>query len=90
MRSFGVGLLTNYPKCSQDLNPIEVAWRELRNRLAATQPVRRESRSALITRLRAAAAWVGNRRADYLMYFCHCQKEWARDVKDMDGARTKH
>ena len=56
MDSIGVSLLRNYPKCSQDMNPIETAWRELRNRLAETQPIERESRGAFIVRLRAAVA----------------------------------
>ena len=85
-----VNLLTNYPKCSQDLNPIEIVWRELRDRLCVTQPVARESRAEFIVRLRAATAWLNNNRAEYFLHFCNAQKQWAQDVRDMKGARTKH
>ena len=37
MRSQGITLLENCPKCSQDLNPIEIAWREVRARLDLLQ-----------------------------------------------------
>mgnify|MGYP002525929930 CR=1 FL=1 len=83
-------MLDNFPKCPQDLNPIEVAWRELKNRLFATQPVAMEPRADFIVRLRAAVAWVNKNRADYLMELCTCQKEWAQDVLDQKGGRTKH
>ena len=90
MRCFGVDLLTNFPKCSQDINPIEVAWRELRSRLAAKEPRKFESRAAFIVRLRRSVGWVNQHRAGYFMHLCSAQKEWARDVLAAKGARTKH
>ena len=85
-------LLTNYPKCSQDLNPIETAWRELRARLADTEPARIESRAAFIQRLRAAVAWINRNRHDYLLEICTAQKAWAKDVQKATppGGRTSH
>jgi hypothetical protein len=85
-----IPLLTEYPKCSQDLNAIETAWREVRARLATTVPVDRETRSAFITRLRQAVAWVNTNRARYLQKLCTDQKQRARDVQKMEGARTEH
>ena len=90
MREAGIHLLEDFPKCSQDLNPIETAWRELRARLAATEPADRESRGDFIVRLRNAVAWVNSSRKPYLKYLCSSQKERAKDVKTQKGARTKH
>jgi transposase len=90
MDSIGVSLLRNYPKCSQDMNPIETAWRELRKRLAKTQPIERESRGAFIVRLRAAVAWVNRNRHAYLKRLCTCQAQWAADLLAQKGARTSH
>ena len=92
MSSRGISLLENYPKSSQDLNPIETCWRELRQRLASTQPIKRESRAAFIVRLRAAVAWVNKNRSDYLLYLCGTQKEYAREIlaAKPPGARLKH
>ena len=92
MEEIGINLLENYPKCSQDLNPIETAWREVRARLDVTMPSAMESRDAFITRLRTAVAWINNNRGDYLMHICSAQKAWARDVIEAKppGSRTKH
>ena len=92
MRDQGIVLLENDPKCSQDLNPIETAWRELRARLAVTEPVHMEPRDAFVVRLRAAVAWVNKHRKAYLLELGRSQKTRARDVLDAKppGNRTKH
>ena len=90
MRDQGVSLLENFPNCSQDLNPIETAWRELRARVAETEPESREGGADFIARLRNAVAWVNSNRADYLQHLCNSQKDRARDVIAQDGGRTKH
>ena len=90
LREQGIHLLEQYPKCSQDLNAIEAAWREVRARLAATEPGHMESRDRFVVRLRAAVAWVNLRRKAYLLKICTDQKERARDVILMTGSRTKH
>lgn len=90
MDANGFNLLEHYPKCSQDLNPIETAWRELRARLYVTQPVGRESRVAFIRRLRTAVAWLNVNRTAYFAQLCSSQKERARDVQKQMGGRTKH
>ncbi|CAK0888840.1 unnamed protein product, partial [Prorocentrum cordatum] len=66
LREQGIHLLEHYPRCSQDLNAIEAAWREVRARLAATEPDSIETRDQFIVRLRAAVAWVNVRRRAYL------------------------
>ena len=92
MEDEGITLLENFPKCSQDLNPVEVAWRELRARLFQTQPTERETREAFICRLRSAVAWVNRNRKSFLKEICSSQKAWARDVLTANppGSRTKH
>ena len=90
MRRVGIRLLENFAKCSQDLNPIEQVWKELRGRLATTQPVEMETRASFIDRLRSAVAWVNRNRADFLWTICNSQKDWTQDVRDAKGARTKH
>ena len=90
MRQSNIALLETFPKCSQDLNPIETAWREVRSRLDNTQPVAMETRSDLILRLRLAVAWVNRNRMEYLAKLCPSQKRWAKDVKKADGGRAKH
>ena len=92
MQDEGITLLTNYPKCSQDLNPIETAWREVRARLFATAPTHMESRDAFTARLRNAVSWVNGNRKSYLYKICNSQKEWAKDVQNAKppGSRTKH
>jgi len=86
----GVELLESYPPCSQDLNVIETAWRELRERLAATEPIRMEDRAVFIKRMRSAVGWVNRNRSDYLGNLCVAQKDRARDVLANKGGRTKH
>ena len=92
MRAAGITLLENFPKCSQDLNPMEICWRELRARLDETCPTGPEARQNFVARLRAATAWVNVHRADYLKTIASSQKEWARDVQQAKppGSRTKH
>ena len=90
LRKAGITLLEEYPKCSQDLNVIETAWREVKARLADTEPEEMETRDAFVVRLRLAVAWVNRNRAEYLMHLCNAQKERARDVISLEGGRTKH
>ena len=87
MKEQGLTLLEDYPKCSQDLNAIEVAWREVRNRFAETEPASRETRRDFIVRLRNAVAWVNSNRSDYLLHQCRNQKDRARDVKKLGSNR---
>ena len=92
IKAIGVKLLANYPKCSQDLNPIETAWREIRARLAVTMPRRMEDRASFVARLRTTVAWINRNRRDYLRQLCapETRKQWSRDVQAMNGGRTSH
>ena len=89
LRQIGVELLTNFPKCSPDFNAIEGCWREVRARLAATEPTRFESRAQFVARLRVAVAWVNRNRTDLFLQWCTDQKERARECVDVrNGGRT--
>ena len=90
MRQRNTALLVNYPECSQDLNPIEIAWREVRSRLDNTQPVAMETRADFILRLRLAVAWVNRNHMGYLAKLCSSQERWAKDVKKAAGGKTTH
>ena len=90
MEESGILLIENYPKCPQDLNPIETVWRELRAWLADTEPPNMETRAMFIARLRLAVQWVNRSRADLLQSLSRSQKKRALDVLEAKGARTEN
>ena len=90
IRAVGLTLLDNFPKSSQDLNPIECVWNVLRDRKDHTTPRCQETREEFISRLRVAVAWVNRNHSAYLTNLCACQRGWALDVLQAKGARTKH
>ena len=87
-RKLNVQVVKDYPKCSQDLNAIENAWKLLRDRLDQTQPAQMESREDFVARLRNAVRWVNENCYDQLLHFCTNQKERAAEVVDLKGGRT--
>ena len=89
LRKIKMTLVEEHPKYSQDLNAVENAWKILRDRLIDTMPTHLEPRVEFVARLRAAVRWININREDELLYLGTNQKERARDVKDLDGARTK-
>ena len=91
LKDIGVELVEGYPKCSQDFNAIENAWKLLRERLYDTLPKSLETREQFIRRLRAAVAWLNLRKRDELWYLATNQKERATDCLRMNpkGSRTR-
>lgn len=89
-KEIGAEPVHQFPKSSQDLNPIEVCWRELRARLYETEPTDIEDREAFISRLRNAVAWCNKNRAELFAKLASSQKAWARDVQEQGGGRTRH
>ena len=91
MRDTNLSLLENYPKCSADLNPIETAWREVRARLADTEPTSFELRAAFLRRLRQAVRWCNTHRASVFNHLCDSAQERAAAVlaAKPPGARTQ-
>ena len=86
-----VQLVEDYPRCSQDFNAIENAWKLLRDRLYDTMPKGLESRQSFVLRLQAAVSWLNRKKADSLWYLSTNQKERATDCLNLrpKGARTK-
>ena len=91
LQDIGVHLVDDYPKCSQDFNAIENAWKILRDRLNETLPLGHETRDQYVRRLKAAVVWVNQNKASELEYLSRNQKERASDCLRMKpkGSRTK-
>ena len=91
LESIGVDLVEDYPRCSQDFNAIENAWKIVRERLNDTLPVGLEARDNFVRRLNSAISWVNRHRSDDLWYLSTNQKERAEDCLGSvpKGARTK-
>ena len=89
LKEIGVQVVPDYPKCSQDLNAIENAWKLLRDRLYDTLPTEIEDRDGFIARLRCAVRWVNQNCSEQLWKLSTNQKERARDVLDNEGGRTR-
>lgn len=89
--SIGLELVEEYPKCSQDFNAIENAWKILRERLNDTLPTGLEDRDSFICRMNTAVAWVNRNKREQLWYLSNNQKERANDclASHPKGARTK-
>ena len=87
----GVTLVEKYPRCSQDFNGIENAWKLLRDQLDATLPSGLESRSHFVTRLHDAVRFLNRNKGDELWYHCTNQKDRAWScLYETDGGRTKY
>jgi transposase len=84
-------LVDGYPKCSQDFNAIENAWKTLKDRLNETMPRELESREDFIPRLHAAVAWMNRHRKEQLWRLSTNQKERADAClkQDPPGGRTE-
>ena len=92
MKRAGLKLLERFPKCSQDLSPIEQCWRELRARLDVTMPMQAETRDEFIKRLRLAVAWLNRNRSGLFRKICRSQREYAMELRTANppGSRLKH
>ena len=87
LRKSGCNLLKNFPKHSPDLNAIEGFWNLLRIRLQDTAPANLESRGSFVTRLRRCVTWLNENKAEQVLRMCNNQKERAKAVKELDGAK---
>ena len=78
-----------YPKCSPDLNAIEGWWRKLKLYLEEREPTVRESRKHFLRRLRRAVDHLNSKCRAHGRKLCRNQKERAKRVKVLRGARTQ-
>ena len=88
-RDAGFDTVKKHPKLSPDLNAIEGWWRVLQQRLSLTAPVGLESRAAFLVRLRRTVTWLNDNALERGKKLCTNQKERARAVKKLKGARCK-
>ena len=89
LRQAGCPVIDDYPKSSPDLNAIEEAWNLVRQRLESTEPEEFEGRPAFVARLRRCVNWVNERQGDALLTMCTNQKLRAKEVIELEGAKTK-
>ena len=78
MRSIQVRLVQEYPKNSQDLNPVENVWNILRDLVNKSQPVAIEARADFEGRLKAAVRELNTRMSESLQELWLCQKTRAK------------
>jgi transposase len=88
-RDAGFDTVKQHPKLSPDFNAIEGWWRVLQQRLHLSAPVALESRPAFLARLRRTVTWLNNNAREHGKKLCTNQKERARAVKKLKGARCK-
>ena len=87
LQEAGFSVLENYPVQSPDLNAIEGWWHRIRQRLDETAPEEMETRSEFLVRLRRTVHWLNENAADDALYLQQNQRERAKEVKDLKGAR---
>ena len=78
METIGVALVREYPKSSQDLNPVENVWNILRELVNMSQPVAKEERADFEIRLKAAVNHLNTQMSDSLKDLWLCQKKRAK------------
>ena len=83
----GCPVVANFPKSSPDLNAIEGVWQMLKSRMLATEPETFESRAAFLARLRRQVNWLNDTKRDELLHHCTNQKERAKAVEKLLGAK---
>ena len=89
LKAAGFSVVENFPVSSPDLNAIEGWWNRLRMRLDDTAPEEMESRADFLVRLRRTVHWLNDNAADDALHLAQNQKERARKVKELKGARCE-
>lgn len=89
LRQHGLSVEKSFPKSSPDLNAIEGVWAMLRKRLDESAPLRRETRDQFVIRLRRQVCNMNKTDKQILKRLCTNQKERAKDVARLMGARTR-
>ena len=89
LRQAGCEVMGDYPKSSPDLNAIEEVWNMMRQRLESTEPADSEDCPPFLARLRRCVNWLNEKQGGALLTACTNQKDRARDVIKLKGAKTK-
>ena len=89
LRKVKCPVVRNFAKYSSDLNAIENWWAALRERLEATAPEEMEERADFVCRLRRTVHWLNEHRREEAVALATNQKDRARDVVALGGAKTK-
>jgi hypothetical protein len=89
LKEAGLTLVTNFPKCSPDLNAIEGWWHRLRDLLEERAPVEMESREDFIRRLRRTVTWMNANLHSEALKLATNQKQRVADVKKARYAKSK-
>ena len=82
----------DYRQCKlliPDLNAIEGWWHRMKRRLDETAPTEMETRSDFLVRLRRVVHWLNENAAGDALALCQNQKERAKAVQKLQGARCK-
>jgi transposase len=85
----GFSTVKLHPKLSPDLNAIEGWWSVLQQRLSLTAPVTLEPRADFLKRLRRTVTWLNKNARGHAKQLCTNQKERAKAIKKIQGARCK-
>ena len=83
----GFSVVENFLVQSPDLNAIEGWWHRLKSRLDETAPTEMENRSEFLVRLRRTVHWLHDNAADDALTLAQNQKERAKEVQKLWGAR---
>ena len=81
--------IVEHPKHSPDLNAIEGWWNRLRQRLEETEPEYFEDRPEFLKRLRRTVDWINIHCQVDGVSLCRNQKERARSVLKLKGAKCR-
>lgn len=88
-REAGFSTVRQHPKLAPDFNAIEGWWRVLQQRLFLSAPAALESRAAFLKRLRRTVTWLNTNARQHGKKLCTNQKERAKAVKKLSGAKCK-
>ena len=90
LKAAGCEPLRKHTKHSPDLNAIEAWWNRLRLRFEQTAPSTFESQPVFLKRLRRTVAWLNQRQRAAGRRLCRGQKQRARAVLRLAGAKCKY
>ena len=88
-KKVGCLLFGNCPEHSPDLDDIKNMWAILRQRLHFTESTAIETRIAFLTHPRRTLTWLNGNKQEHTLHLCTNQKERAKEILQLSGARCK-